>query len=103
MNLGRVGSALRGMDDAYATKIQDLAALIAGDNPGIARQIPSTIINDIGTPIAEIATPGTRYITAPMRYALPAAGVTAAGAGLMELTQRLGQPEQAEQLVLLSQ
>jgi hypothetical protein len=92
------------MDDAYAARIQGLAQQINGTGMNPVRQVAAGVVNDIGMPIADSAGwPATRYGLAPMRYALPAAGLTAAGAGLMGLTQRLSDPEETQVLVLRSQ
>ena len=97
----RAGDALRGLDDAYAARIQQLAGQINGNGMNPLRQTAAGVVNDIGMPIADSAGyPATRYGMAPLRYALPAAGLTAAGAGVAELTQRILNPNEVEDVVI---
>ena len=102
--LRKAGEALRGMDDAYSAKIaqmyegsnpavQAAAYMVGGAHPSLRKAQPE--IKDhqkeadkIMGRIAEYAIPA---INAVPKYVLPAAGVTLAGKGLIDMAGMIGQ------------
>ena len=92
----------RYIDDPYAAAVRGAGKSLYGAGPAPARDFVASTVEMMGTPMG-IGTPiGNRGLST-LRYGIPAVGVTTAGAGLMELTQQLGDPDQAEELILLSQ
>ena len=103
MRLARIGQRIRNFDDAYANKVRDLIAGDAVEGPRVAasellaapltygtglgegtrgfRQDPRGYLLDNG------AVLGAQAASATARYVVPGAMITAAGAGLADLTQ----------------
>ena len=115
--LRKAGMAIRNFDDAYAEKVRDLGEKVPGVGPLIqlTAGMPLTYKGQARTPqelamdqamsgkgpaskaavqrhaIAEEAFGyGTLATSAAARYALPAGGVTLAGAGIIDLASRFG-------------
>ena len=110
--LGKGGSKFREFDDAYAQAIRDKLMLESGDprlsNPlGVARNMagafagspithgPALMVRADGTEylpetlVEKIAGYGTPVVGGVSRYALPAAGVSLAGKGIIDLVSML--------------
>jgi len=100
--LDRAMQGLQSFDNSYATRVQDL---LAGNSQGFRKGISEFVGSPLTPPRVELedgAGTGSRIarrayqVAAPLvggitRYGIPAAGVTAAGMGLMELTDRMNQ------------
>ena len=101
----KAGKSLQDLDYAYSDKVN---AFLLGDpeKASMVRQIGSGILSHPLTPDTVTIDPGdtrkeimlgrayqvaTPVIGGAVRYGLPAAGVTAAGMGLAELANSLGQ------------
>ena len=115
------GAQLRQFDDMYANKVRDALVLSEGDprskSPlGVARNITGEIVGSPltqGLGVIEGVDPnnrvsmlahqalkyGTPVASATGRYVLPAAGVTLAGKGLMDIAAGLS-PEEEENLMI---
>ena len=110
--LGKGGERFRQFDDAYAQAVRDKLMLESGDprlsNPvGVARNMagafagapithgPALMVKADGTEylpetlLEKVAGYGTPAIGGVSRYVLPAAGVTLAGKGLMDIISML--------------
>ncbi len=103
--LRKAGKSLQDLDYAYSDKVN---AFLLGDpeKAGFARSISSGILSHPLTPDRMEIEPGdtrkeimlgrayqigTPVIGGAVRYGLPAAGVTAAGIGLMDIANGLNQ------------
>ena len=103
--LRKAGAFLRNIDDAYSSKIRDMyeganpavraaAYTVGGGHPSFRKGI---IVRDIGpeTRRQQVLNEAMEYaipaINAVPKYVLPAAGVTLAGKGLIDLASALGQ------------
>ena len=112
--LRRAGTSLRDMDDAYSAKIGQLyeganpavqaaASMVGGAHPSLRkgevdRQIgPETRMQQIGRNAIEYGLPAMNAVP---KYVLPAAGVTAAGQGLMALAQMMSPDQQSSGTVM---
>jgi len=101
----RAGKTLQDLDYAYSDKVN---AFLLGDpeKAGFARSLGSGILSHPLTPDRMLIEPGdtkkeimlgrayqvtTPVIGGAVRYGLPAAGVTAAGIGLMDIANELNQ------------
>jgi len=103
--LRKAGAFLRNIDDAYSSKIRDMyeganpavraaAYTVGGGHPSFRKGI---IVRDIGPEtrrkqgLREAMEYAIPAINAVPKYVLPAAGVTLAGKGLIDLASALGQ------------
>ena len=97
--LRKAGEALRGMDDAYSAKIAEMyegsnpavqaaAYMVGGAHPSTRKAIPEGSEGSIMHGILEYGIPA---INAVPKYVLPAAGVTLAGKGLIDMANVIGQ------------
>ena len=96
--LRKAGNKLRAMDDAYTTKInamykdanpvvQAAGAMIGGGHPSLRKGDGSDIENKYARAAYEYGMPA---VAAVPKYVLPAAGVTLAGKGLLDLSAQFG-------------
>ena len=92
----------RYVDDPYSGLVRKAGVMLQGAEPHTARDFVANTVEMMGTPMGIGAPPGNVGLST-LRYALPAAGLTAAGAGLAGLTQRLSDPDETQTVVLLSQ
>jgi len=108
--LGRMGRGLRGLDDAYSAQIasmyeganpavQAAAYMVGGAHPSLRKGIvqdrpigPETQMQQISRNAIEYGLP---VVNAVPKYVLPAAGITAAGMGLIEVAQALSPDQQS--------
>ena len=63
-------------------------------NPGVGSAVGTASVYLGGVPLSERGNPemapGSAYTSAAVKYGLPVAGITAAGAGLIHLTNQFG-------------
>ena len=117
-----IGGQLRQFDDMYADKVRDAIVLPEGDPRGgtpmgVVRNMTGEIVgspitrglgsiegvdpNDRLTMLAHQAMKyGQPVVSVGARYALPAAGVTLAGKGLMDIAAALAPEEEDENLMI---
>jgi len=103
--LRKAGQALRDFDDAYSAKIaqmyegsnpaiQAAAYMVGGAHPSLRKGEvdrvygPETMPQRVGREAMEYALPA---VNAVPKYVLPAAGVTLAGKGLIDMANVIGQ------------
>ena len=98
--LGNLGSRIREVDDTYGNKVQQLIQGNSDEGPrrAIAEIVSAPLTYGMATSSHSIkdnplkflgdhaAALGIQGASAGVRYGLPAAGLTAAGAGLVDLT-----------------
>ena len=98
--LGNLGERIRNLDDAYADKVREAIQGDAQDGPrralsevlaapltyGLGQSSHSFKTNPKGALLDYGAIAGMQGLSAATRYGIPAAGLTAAGMGLAELT-----------------
>ena len=99
MNLIRkAGQALRAMDDAYSAKIAQMyegsnpavqagAYMVGGAHPSLRKAQPEGAEG----PVKALLEYGIPAVNAVPKYVLPAAGVTLAGKGLLDMADMIGQ------------
>lgn len=96
--LRKAGKALQGMDDAYSAKIaqmyegsnpavQAAAYMVGGAHPSLRKAQPEGAEG----PVKAMLEYGIPAVNAVPKYVLPAAGVTLAGKGLIDMANVLGQ------------
>ncbi len=99
--LGNLGSRIREFDDSYGNKVQNLIQGNSNDGPrrAIAETVSVPLTYGMATSSHSLKDNPLNYLadhavslsmqgaSAGVRYGLPAAGLTAAGAGLADLTQ----------------
>jgi len=96
--LRKAGQALRGMDDAYSAKIaqmyegsnpavQAAAYMVGGAHPSLRKAEPEGAEGAVKVAL-EYAVPAMNAVP---KYVLPAAGVTLAGKGLLDMAGIIGQ------------
>ena len=97
--LRKAGLFLRDMDDKYTSKInamykdahpmiQMAGAMVGGGHPTLRKGDGSDIPNGAVRAIYEYGMPA---VAAVPKYVLPAAGVTLAGKGLVDMASMIGQ------------
>ena len=107
--LRRFARGVRGLDDDYSATIADMykganpavqavGYMVGGAHPSLRKAImqdrpigPETRMQQLGRNAMEYGIP---VVNAVPKYVLPAAGVTAAGAGLLELVRALSPYQQ---------
>ena len=96
--LRKAGVALQSMDDAYSAKIAQLyegsnpavqagAYMIGGAHPSLRKAEPEGAEG----PVKAMLEYGIPAVNAVPKYVLPAAGVTLAGKGLIDMANVIGQ------------
>ena len=96
--LRKAGAALRGMDDAYSAKI---AQMYEGTNPAVQAgaymvggahpSLRKSEFEGVEGPVKAMLEYGIPAVNAVPKYVLPAAGVTLAGKGLIDMANVIGQ------------
>ena len=102
--LRKAGQALRGMDDAYSAKIaqmyegsnpavQAAAYMVGGAHPSLRKAEPDYRdgASKLEQAIGNAAVYAVPAMNAVPKYVLPAAGVTLAGKGLLDMAGMIGQ------------
>lgn len=112
--LGRIGRGVRGVDDVYSDKFAQMYArtnnpvvkaagyMVGGAHPSFRLAEPD--YRDGANKVQQMLGNASKYaipaVNAVPKYVLPAAGITAAGMGLMELAQALSPDQQSSGTIM---